>query len=66
MDSLAVSILDCTGTWTGPIQRAVGMLSLSVSPNSEQRLVDQIVAGIKRQIQDRNGTLIKYEQEPRG
>src|SRR5580693_6380724 len=30
------------------------MLSLSVSPNSEQRLVDQIVAGIKRQIQDRH------------
>ena len=30
------------------------MLSLTVSPNSEQRLVDQIVAGIKRQIQDRH------------
>src|SRR5580698_7847718 len=30
------------------------MLTLSVSPNSEQRLVDQIVAGIKRQIQDRH------------
>jgi DNA-binding transcriptional MocR family regulator len=30
------------------------MLSLTVSPKSEQRLVDQIVAGIKRQIQDRH------------
>jgi DNA-binding GntR family transcriptional regulator len=30
------------------------MLSLTVSPNSDLRLVDQIVAGIKRQIQDRH------------
>jgi hypothetical protein len=30
------------------------MISLSVSPNSDLRLVDQIVTGIKRQIQDRH------------
>src|ERR1700730_2729810 len=30
------------------------MLSLTVSPNSDLRLVDQIVAGITRQIQDRH------------
>ena len=30
------------------------MLSLTVSPNSDQPLTDQIVAGIKRQVDDRH------------
>ena len=34
---------------------AIGMLSLTVSPNSEQRLVDQIVAGIKPIVRSRTG-----------
>src|SRR5215831_5943574 len=55
IDSFSVTWPDCTGPVTGPLDRMEqSMLSLSVSRNASQPLCDQIVAGIKRQIDDRH------------
>src|SRR3982074_2313261 len=54
LDNFAVSWRNCTGLVTGPVEAGAGMLSLTVSPRSDQPLADQIVAGIKRQIDDRH------------
>src|ERR1700683_5170851 len=56
IDSFDVSRGNCTGRSTGPVrrQRERAMLSLTVNQTSDQPLADQIVAGIRRQIDDRH------------
>src|SRR5258705_3008794 len=55
-DNFTVNRHNCTGATTGPVQegREIGMLSVTVSQSGEEPLVEQIVAGIKRQIDDRH------------
>jgi DNA-binding transcriptional MocR family regulator len=53
MDGFPVGCRDCTGHRTGPKPSgARAPLSFAVSLNRDQPLADQIVAGIKRQIDD--------------
>ena len=53
-EQFARRLRHCIGLCAGPVRnREIAMLSLNVVPREERPLTDQIVMGVKRQIDDR-------------